>query len=257
MTATDRARRRGLAIEAALAGGRVVREAQLQSVERKSGPGNYVTHVDRAAEEAVRSVLAGGGAEIPIVGEELGGHDADRYWLVDPIDGTVNFIHGFPIVAVSVALVEEGRPVVGCVHAPFLGTTFAAARGEGAEQDGRAIRVSTRGPGEAVVGTGFPFRSPDRRPRYLEVMERALERFEDLRRPGAVALDLSWVASGAFDGFFELGLSPWDVAAGTLLVEEAGGVVTDWSGGPDVLAGDILAGPPQIHAALLELTRSV
>lgn len=247
----DLHRARDLARRAALAGGAVVRGARVGSVEMKEGPGNYVTDVDRAAEEAVREALAPSG--IPVVGEELGGEAAGRYWLVDPIDGTVNFMHGFPVVGVSVALVEDGLPVAGCVHAPYLGTTWSAARGLGAEQDGGPIRVTGASPAEAVVGTGFPFRHPGRREEYLRAMLPAMERFEDLRRPGAVSLDLAWVASGAYDGFFELGLSPWDVAAGAVLIEEAGGVITDWSGGPDVLSGDVLAGGPEVHAALLEI----
>jgi myo-inositol-1(or 4)-monophosphatase len=107
-----------------------------------------------------------------------------------------------------------------------------------------------------VVGTGFPFRRKEALPRYLAAFERCLERFEDLRRPGAAALDLAWVAAGVFEGFFELGLAPWDVAAGALLIDEAGGVVTDWEGGPDYLSGDILAGSPAVHAELLEIVRT-
>jgi myo-inositol-1(or 4)-monophosphatase len=192
---------------------------------------------------------------VAVVGEELGGRDAHDYWLVDPIDGTVNFLHRFPAVGVSVAMVSGGVPVAGAVHAPYLGTTWTAARGQGAEQEGSPLRVSNA-PGErAVVGTGFPFRDKGRLPRYLAVMVPALERFEDLRRPGAVALDLAWVAAGVFDGFFELGLSPWDVAAGGLLIEEAGGVVTDWEGGNGWLRGDILAGNRAVHDELLRLTR--
>jgi myo-inositol-1(or 4)-monophosphatase len=113
--------------------------------------------------------------------------------------------------------------------------------------------VSDRPVDRAVVGTGFPFRRKDVLARYLAMFGAALERFEDLRRPGAASLDLAWTAAGVFDGFFELGLSPWDVAAGGLLIEEAGGVVTDWAGGPDYLSGDILAGPPAVHAELLRL----
>lgn len=190
---------------------------------------------------------------IPVVGEEMGGAEAGRYWLVDPVDGTVNLMHGFPAVGVSVCLVEDGRPATGAVHAPFLDATWSAARSQGADRDGKPLRVSSREPAEAVVGTGFPFRYPERLPEYRRVFDPALERFEDLRRPGAVALDLAWTAEGVFDGFFELALSPWDVAAGALLIEEAGGVVTDWSGGPGYLSGDILAGPPRIHEVLMDL----
>ena len=133
-------------------------------------------------------------------------------------------------MGVSVALVEEGRPVVGAVVAPLLGEAWSAAEGQGAiDREGRRIAVSTH-PGSGVVATGFPFRRKDRLPRYLPVMTEALRRFEDLRRAGAASLDLAYVGAGAFDGFFELGLGIWDIAAGALLVREAGGVVTDWSG---------------------------
>jgi myo-inositol-1(or 4)-monophosphatase len=158
-----------------------------------------------------------------------------------------------PSVGVSVALVEGGIPTVGVVHAPLLDTTFTAERGAGAEQDGRPLRVSSLEPGDAVVATGFPFRYKERLPEYQRVFVPALESFEDLRRAGSASLDLAWTAAGVFDGFFELGLSPWDVAAGALLIEEAGGLVTDWSGGADYLAGDVLAGPPAVHKALLDM----
>ncbi|MGH2675082.1 MAG: inositol monophosphatase family protein [Actinomycetota bacterium] len=244
----DLERYREVAVRAALVAGRVILDREPGQIELK-GRADYVTEVDRAAEEASREVLARE-TGIAVVGEELGGPEGGEYWLVDPLDGTVNFVHRFPIVGVSVALISGGRPVAGAVHGPYLDTTFTAARGRGAEQDGSPLSVSSIPPDRAVVGTGFPFRSKERLPEYLEVFLPALERFEDLRRPGAVALDLAWVAAGVFDGFFELGLSPWDVAAGALLIEEAGGVVTDWSGGDDYLTGDVLAGNPAVHAEL-------
>lgn len=248
----DMERFREVAARAALAAGRVVRNAEVPEPELK-GRADYVTEVDRAAEEAAREVLGKESPGVPVLGEELGGRESDRYWLIDPLDGTVNFLHRFPIVGVSVALVDDGRPVAGAVHAPYLDTTFSAARGQGAEQDGAPLRVSEVPPERAVVGTGFPFRHKDRLPEYLKVMIPALGLFEDLRRPGAVALDLAWVAAGVFDGFFEIGLSSWDVAAGALLIQEAGGTVTDWSGGDDYLAGDVLAGSGPVHEQLLEL----
>lgn len=212
-----------------------------------------MTLVDRAAEEAITTVLLEEAPDIPVVGEERGGSRGERYWLVDPLDGTTNFVHRFPVVGVSVALVEGGRPTAGAVHAPFLETTFTAARGDGAEQDGQPLRISEREPSEAIVATGFPFRYKHRLNEYERVFLPALERFEDLRRAGAASLDLAWTAAGVFDGFFELGLSPWDVAAGALLIEESGGVVTDWNGGGDYIAGDVLAGSPAVHNTLFEL----
>lgn len=248
-----------LAERAAVRGGALVaKEGPAPETETK-GTGDYVTEVDRASERAIREVLGEGTPDIPVVGEEAGGTGGRRSWVVDPLDGTTNYVHGFPIVGVSVALVESGKPTVGVVHAPFLGQTFLGARGLGVRvRTGRwevEARVSGRPIEQAVVGTGFPFRRKGLLPRYMTVFKACLERFEDLRRPGAAALDLAWVAAGAFEGFFELGLAPWDVAAGALLIEEAGGVVSDWQGGPDYLGGDILAGSPAIHASLLEIAR--
>jgi myo-inositol-1(or 4)-monophosphatase len=247
-----------VAAEASRVGGIAILAAGRYPTAIEKAAGDYVTEVDKASEHAIADFLAFAAPGIPIVGEEHGGSAGPRYWLVDPLDGTTNFVHRLPIVGVSVALVEEGRPVAGAVHSPFLRETYIGARGHGAlvERDGspaEPLRVSERPPERAIVGTGFPFRHKEVIPRYLRTMIAALERFEDLRRPGAAALDLAWVAAGVFDGFFELALSPWDVAAGGLLVEEAGGIVTDWRGGPDYMAGDILAGPETIHAELLRI----
>ena len=239
---------------AALAGGAVVRGGLASANVEVKGAGDYVTEVDRASERAIVEVLSAGAPGISVVGEEGGGDLGGRAWVVDPLDGTTNFLHGFPAVAVSIALVEDGRPVVGVVHAPFLSQTWTAVRGGGAWLGRDRLAVSERDPDRAVLGTGFPFRRKELLPRYLEVLRGALERFEDLRRPGAAALDLAWVAGGVFDGFFELGLAAWDVAAGGLLIEEAGGVVTDWTGGNGWLGGDILAGSASVHAGLLSLT---
>jgi len=256
-------RPRDLAVRAALEGGRVLREAwevgrghggPAREVREKAS-GDYVTEVDRRAERAIRSLLRAEAPEVAVVGEELGGERSGRFWFVDPLDGTTNFFHGLPVFGVSVALMDAGRPVAGAVHAPVLGLTFSGAVGLGATGEGRPLRVSSRGPATAVVATGFPFRVKDRLPEYERLLRPALRTFEDLRRPGAASLDLAWVAAGTLDGFFELGLSPWDVAAGALLVEEAGGTVSGWDGGPDYLSGDILAGNPSVHAALLELAR--
>lgn len=251
-------REASVAAIAAERGAEVIREAGLEgasSVRTKSVAGDYVTEVDLAAERAIAGVLAVEGGGIGMHGEESGGAALDDAWIVDPLDGTTNFAHGFWAVGVSVALVRDGSPVAGAVCAPFLGQTWVAAHGQGAwrwvEGAPRTrLRVSRRPPERAVVATGFPFRRKELLPRYRPAFEAALDRFEDLRRPGAAALDLAWVAAGVFDGFFELGLSPWDVAAGGLLVEEAGGVVTDWHGGSGWLSGDIVAGPAAVQEEL-------
>ena len=253
-----------IALEAALEGGRVVRETAATGAPEVKGRGDYVTAVDVASERAIGELLSGRTPRMPVVGEEgvgeAGDGLADEYWLVDPLDGTANFVHGLPLVGVSVAAIRAGRPVAGAVHAPFLGDSWVAAAGHGASHatpDGarRTIRVAGRPVERAIVGTGFPFRRRENVPRYLRAFARCYERFEDLRRPGAAALDLAWTAAGAYDGFFELGLGPWDVAAGALLIREAGGVVTDWAGDDRawLRSGDVLAGPPAIHGALLEI----
>jgi len=258
---TSRAELLSIARGAARVGGETIVAAGRthESVEKSAG--DYVTAVDGASERAIAGFLSGATPDVPLVGEERGGVASDRYWLVDPLDGTTNFLHGFPVVAVSVAFVEHGRPTVGVVEAPFLHETYAGAEGLGAtveRADGTVepLRVAQRSADRAVVGTGFPFRHKDVLPRYYRALYAALERFEDLRRPGAAALDLAWVAAGVFDGFFELALGPWDVAAGTVLIREAGGIVTDWAGADDVLSGDILAGPPAVHAELLSIARA-
>lgn len=233
---------------------RAARGVEVLSAEVKS-PGDYVTEADRAAERAAIRLLNEGAPDIPVLAEESGGVVSERMWVVDPIDGTTNFLRGFPVVGVSVALVEGGRPVVGAVNAPLLGAWWSAAEGHGAmDHQGRRLAVSSH-PGAGVVATGFPFRRKERLPRYLDVFEHALTRFEDLRRAGAASLDLAYVGAGVFDGFFELGLGIWDIAAGALLVREAGGVVTDWKGDPDAVfvSGDVLAGTPAWHRTMLEI----
>ncbi|MFM8944414.1 MAG: inositol monophosphatase family protein [Actinomycetota bacterium] len=255
---TDLAPLADLAREAALAAGTLIRGAGRGVAPQEKARHDYVTAVDRAAEEAIRAVLGRGAPSIPVLGEEGGGPDAaPELWVVDPLDGTANFVHGFPAVGVSIALVRDGRPVVGVVHAPFLGETYRAVRGGGASverADGvEPLRVSDRPLGRAIVTTGLPFRRRDALPRFLRTLERVFDAIEDIRRPGAAALDLAWVASGVFEAYFELGLAPWDVAAGGLLVEEAGGRVTDWKGGDGWVTGEILAGNPGAHAGLLPL----
>ena len=243
---------------AARAGGEIVR-AHFGSPPdvREKSPGDWVTAADVASEEIVRAVLERE-TGLPVFGEEAGGQRADTGWLVDPIDGTSNFVHGFDAVGVSVGLVADGEPVVGVVHAPLLDRTYSARKGGGAFRDGRRIHVSERTPQQAIVSTGFPFRHKDVLTQYEPVLAAALHRFEDLRRGGAASLDLCWTAEGVFDGYFELRLGPWDVAAGAVIVREAGGVITDWEGDGSawLTSGDILAGPPQVHAALVRITSS-
>lgn len=217
--------------------------------------GDYVTATDRASEAAIVQVLTREAPGIALLAEEAGGKRSATMWAVDPLDGTTNFIHGYAQVGVSIGLLENGKPVLGVVIGPFLGLEFAGVLGGGLTRNGEPVPGLGDGdPDRAVVATGFPFRHKERLPRYLPVMQGAVARFEDLRRAGAAALDLAFTAVGTFDGFFELGLNTWDVAGGAALVLEAGGLVSDWSGGDSWLVnGDIIAAPRAIHAELLRL----
>jgi myo-inositol-1(or 4)-monophosphatase len=255
---------RDLAVRAVEAAGEVVtgwRDGRIALDTESKGPGDYVTAADHAAEAAALEVLSAGAPEIRVLAEESAATTARDggapLWAVDPIDGTTNFLRGFPVVGVSVGLLVDGMPAVGAIAAPFTGDLWCGARGLGAhDRRGRRLRVA--GDGHGVVATGFPFRRPENRARYLPVFEAALAGVEDIRRAGAASLDLAYTAQGTFDGYFELGLSLWDIAAGSLLVLEAGGVVTDWAGDPrEVFAGgDVLAGSPAWHERMLDLVQS-
>jgi myo-inositol-1(or 4)-monophosphatase len=247
-----------VALRAARAGAAVLLEAGLphpgMAAELK-GRGDYVTATDRRSEAAIVEVLSREAPGVAVLAEEGGGVRASTMWAVDPLDGTTNFTRGFPSVGVSVALLENRMPVVGAVLAPFLQLEFTVSSGHGAFLNGERLpQHRALGPVDAVVATGYPFRNKQLIGRYFPVMEQAFQRFEDLRRPGAAALDLAWTASGTFDGFFELGLNTWDVAAGAALVLEVGGRVTDWEGGDTWIdTGNILAAAPAVHEVLLEL----
>lgn len=247
----------GAALEAAAAGGAIVRDAfGAPENVREKGPGDLVSDADHASELAVRDVLTRAAPELAFFGEETGGDRGDVGWFVDPLDGTANFVHGFPVVGVSIGLVAHGVPVVAVVDAPMLGDTYAARLGGGAFRNGLPMSVASRDVARSICATGFPFRSKrDHLDGYLPVFARALRTFEDLRRAGAASLDLCFTASGVLDGYFETGLGTWDVAAGGLLVREAGGVVTDWDGDERswLVTGDIVAAPPHVHERMLEL----
>ncbi|MDQ1533161.1 MAG: monophosphatase [Actinomycetota bacterium] len=246
-----------IALDAARIGGKIVAEEFGAPREvREKAPGDWVSGADLRSEAAVRAALVEARPDIPVFGEEAGGARGPLGWLVDPLDGTANFLHGLEAVGVSIGLVEDDVPIVGVVHAPLLGgRTYWGRSGGGAFRDGEPIRVSDRAPAQAICATGFPFRHKDLIDGYLAVLSAAMHSLEDLRRVGGASLDLSWTAQGVFDGYFELALGPWDVAAGGLLVREAGGVVTDWAGddGAWLASGNVVAGSPAVHELLLEL----
>jgi myo-inositol-1(or 4)-monophosphatase len=219
---------------------------------------DFVSQADRASERAIAAAIRGEypGHAILAEEEECAALDTPGpLWIVDPLDGTTNFLHGFPFYAVSVACAVGGVVQAGVVLDPSRDELFAAARGRGATLDGRPIAVSLQ-PGlrRALVGTGFPFRRLDRLDLYLAAFRAVVVETAGVRRAGSAAIDLASVACGRLDGFWEEGLGPWDVAAGALLIEEAGGVVTDFRGGRDVLArGDIVCGPAEVQAELLRI----
>ena len=258
MSAVDLVAALAVAERAARAGGEIVRDhlGRARDVRAKA-PGDWVSEADLASEAAVRSLLERE-TPWPVLGEEAGGVVPDTGWLVDPLDGTANFLHRFDAVGVSVGLLVDGVPSVGVVYAPLLDRCYAAATGRGATRNGEPIAVSDRPPEASILSTGMPFRRKANFPRYRRALTEAFTGFEDIRRIGAASLDLCWTAEGVFDGYFELHLGPWDVAAGAVIVREAGGVVTDWEGDPAgfLTSGDILAGPPANHERLLAIARA-
>ena len=182
--------------------------------------------------------------------------DSDHVWIIDPLDGTTNFLHGFPVFCVSIGLQVKGRMEHACVYDPLRQELFTASRGAGAQLDGRRIRVSGRTKlDEALIGTGFPFRqSEENVGPYLEMLRKGIVNTAGIRRPGAAALDLCYVAAGRLDAFWETGLSPWDLAAGSLIIREAGGIVSGLDGSEDFLeTRHILTGTPKIYAAFARL----
>ncbi len=220
------------------------------------GRKDFVTEVDRAAEREIIDVIRRAHPDHAFIGEETGEKGTSEYrWIIDPLDGTTNYIHGHPQFGVSVALEVRGRLEHGVVYAPFAQELFTASRGDGALLDGRRIRVSrTRHLGQALLGTGFPIRDPAQLAHYLPMLKAVIGRSHGARRQGSAALDLAWVAAGRLDGFWELGLQPWDVAAGILLVREAGGMASDLGGDPSPLTkGDIIAANPGVFNELMKL----
>ncbi len=246
------------AIQAALEGSRILLDhfGKLKPSEVQTKAVNdFVTRVDRESEERIRAFLRHRFPEIAFLGEEEGGSEGEVFWLVDPLDGTTNYIHGFPFFSVSVALMMEGQPALGVVYDPLREDLYVGRRGGGAFRNRQRIRVSARRRLEGtLIATGFPFRAKHRLDEYLVAFRAIFQRASGVRRAGSAALDLAMTAAGIVDGFFEFGLSGWDIAAGALLVQEAGGVVTDFQGGPRYLeTGNVLAGPEPVVQALLPI----
>ncbi len=225
-------------------------------VEQK-GHNDYVSEADYAAERAVIDTIHKHYPDHAILAEETGAQgESDTVWIIDPLDGTTNYLHGFPVFAVSIAVQHKGRLEHGVVYDPIRQELFTASRGDGAHLDGRRIRISGQKQLErALIGTGFPFRQADiEMTPYLDMLGKVVRHTSGVRRPGAAALDLCYVAAGRLDGFWETGLGPWDLAAGALIIREAGGIVSALDGSENFLdTGHVLTGTPKIYSALAKL----
>jgi len=251
-----------IAVKAARAAGSIINRAALD-VERLTitakGINDFVTEVDQAAEQVIIETLLTAYPGHAILAEESGrAHGAkhsEYLWIIDPLDGTTNFIHGFPVYGVSIALAFRGKVEQAVVYDPARNDLFLASKGRGAFLNDRRLRVSKRARlAESLIGTGFPFRKGDNFKRYVEMFEQVMQHCAGVRRPGAAALDLCYVAAGWYDGFFETGLSPWDVAAGSLLITEAGGLIGNFTGEADFLyQREAVAGNPKIYGQLVKM----
>ncbi len=253
-----------MAVKAARAAGAIINRAALdvESVRISQKQVNdFVTEVDHASENVIIETLLGAyphhGIWAEESGREHGNAASDHIWLIDPLDGTTNFIHGFPVYCVSIALLVKGRVEQAVVYDPTRNDLFTATRGRGAYVNDRRIRVGKRTMlKQCLVSTGFPFRPGDNFNHYLRMMADVMKITAGLRRPGSAALDLAYVAAGFTDGFFETGLSPWDVGAGSLLVTEAGGLIGNFTGDSDFLEQrECLAGNPRIYGQLVQILR--
>ncbi len=249
-----------IAKESAVLGGYILKEnfktIKKEDIEYKAKK-DFVTYVDKLSEERIRNFILSTYPEHAFLGEEEGIHgksESEYIWIVDPLDGTKNYINGFEIFAVSVALQKENEIIAGAIYIPILDKLYWAGKGEGAYMNGNKISVSNRPIDMAVIATGFPFRYEEEIDIYLKAFREAMLTFSAVRRPGAAAVDLAMTAEGVFDGFFEMKLSKWDIAAGMLLIEEAGGIFTNFEGKRE-LDGNVVAGGKNIYNKLLEIVQ--
>jgi myo-inositol-1(or 4)-monophosphatase len=229
------------------------------TVDHKEGINNLVTEVDKLAEQKIIEVIRNTFPQHSIISEEVGElmKESDYQWIIDPIDGTVNFAHGIPICCVSIGLLHENKLILGAVYNPMMNELFFAEKGKGATLNDKPIQVSKKSNFDtAFLVTGFPYKWPDGPEHPIKVFERLVLEGLPVRRLGSAAIDLCWVACGRFDGFWEYNLSPWDVAAGYLIVEEAGGKITDFEGAPyNVFDKQTLATNGLIHEKMLSVIR--
>ena len=248
-----------IAVKAARRAGAIINRAAMDidvltvSTKRHN---DFVTEVDHAAEQAVIQILLKAFPDHAILAEESGAQGKSDYvWIIDPLDGTTNFIHGFPQYCVSIGLRHRGIVTQAVIYDPGRNELYTASRGHGAYLNDRRLRVSKRKQlDDALIGTGFPFREIGQIADYMPVLRQVMAQTAGVRRAGAAALDLAYVAAGRLDGFWEIGLAPWDMAAGSLLIQEAGGLVSDFDGDGNYLdAGNIVAGTPKVFAPLLQI----
>ena len=256
-----------IAIKAARRAGQIINRASndLDSLKvAAKQPNDFVTEVDQAAEAAIIETLREAYPGYGILAEESGEsagkgkQDTEYQWIIDPLDGTTNFIHGMPHYAISIALAKNGVVEQAVVFDPNRNELFTASKGSGAFLNERRIRVSRRTKlQDSLLGTGFPYRVFDHVDTYLNIFKELTQKTAGQRRPGAASLDLAYVACGRYDGFWEFGLAPWDIAAGALLISEAGGLVSDLRGDANYLdTGNVIAGTPKVFAPLLGVVQS-
>ncbi len=247
-----------IAIRAARNAGGLIQRAS-EDVSRlavsKKSNNDFVSEVDHTAEQEIIQVIKYAYPDHSILAEESGEHKGNEYtWVIDPLDGTTNFLHGYPQYAVSIALKKKGKTEVGVVYDPLRDELFTAEKGGGAMLNNRRIRVSKQSDlSTALLGTGFPFKYPQHLEAYMDMFKTLTPATAGIRRAGSAALDLAYLATGRLDGFWEIGLKEWDFAAGILLVQEAGGVVTDFSFNDKfVESGNIITGNPKMHQAIYQ-----
>ena len=251
-----------IAVRAARKAGSIINRAALEGggyEVRTKRMNDFVTKVDHAAEEAILEIVRKAYPDHAVLAEESGAAEgkAEYQWIIDPLDGTTNFIHGFPQYAVSIGIKHRDALAHGVIYDPVKNELFTASKGRGAFLNDRRIRVSKcLRLGDALVGTGFPFKEVERIELYTKQLKNLMQKSAGVRRAGAAALDLAYVACGRLDAFWELGLSPWDMAAGALMIQEAGGLVGDTRGDDGFMeSGEIACATPKIYPTLLEALR--
>jgi len=248
-------------INIAIQSARKASRIMLQSFDRlddlhitEKSKNDFVTDIDKQSEQVIIETIRKSYPNHGILAEESEAQEGDQYtWIIDPLDGTTNYIHGMPHFCISIAVKDQKEMIAGVIFDPIKNELFMAAKGEGAQLDNRKIRVSScKKMDGALLCTGFPFRNKECMPAYFKTLENIFSEAGDIRRTGSAALDLAYVAAGRFDGFWEMTLKPWDMAAGSLLILEAGGFISDFKGEKNFLEnGNVIAGNPKIYEALL------